>query len=68
MLVPQSCPTVCDSMVCSPPGSSAHEILQARILEWVAILPPVELPNPGIRPLSLMSPALAGMFFTTSAT
>ena len=32
----QSCPTVCDPMDCSPPGSSAHEILQARILEWVA--------------------------------
>ena len=32
--------------------------LQARILEWVAILPPGELPNPGIEPKSLMSPAL----------
>ena len=35
--VAQSCPTLCDPMDCSPPGSSAHEILQARILEWVAI-------------------------------
>ena len=33
----QSCPTLCDSMNCSPPGSSVHGILQARILEWVAI-------------------------------
>ena len=33
----QSCPTLCDSMDCSPPGSSVHGILQARILEWVAI-------------------------------
>ena len=33
----QSCPTLCDSMDCSPPGSSVHEILQARILEWVAM-------------------------------
>ena len=33
----QSCPTPCDPMDCSPPGSSAHEILQLRILEWVAI-------------------------------
>ena len=32
----QSCPTLCDPMNCSPPGSSVHEILQARILEWVA--------------------------------
>ena len=55
-------------MDCSPPGSSAHGILQARILEWVAILPPGELPNPGIRTWSLKSPALAGRFFTTSAT
>ena len=33
----QSCPTLCDPMDCSPQGSSAHGILQARILEWVAI-------------------------------
>ena len=37
ILVAQSCPTVCDSMDCSPPGSPVHGILQARILEWVAI-------------------------------
>ena len=35
--VTQSCPTVCDPMDCSPPGSSVHGIFQARILEWVAI-------------------------------
>ena len=33
----QSCPTLCHSMDCSPPGSSVREILQARILEWVAM-------------------------------
>ena len=33
----QSCLTLCDPMGCSPPGSSVHGILQARILEWVAI-------------------------------
>ena len=33
----QSCPTLLDPMDCSPPGSSVHRILQARILEWVAI-------------------------------
>ena len=33
----QSCPTLCDQMDCSPPGSSVHGILQARILEWVAM-------------------------------
>ena len=35
--VAQSCPTLCDPMDCSPPGSSVHGIIQARILEWVAI-------------------------------
>ena len=34
--VAQSCPTLCDPMDCSSPGSSVHGILQARILEWVA--------------------------------
>ena len=33
----QSCPALCDPMACSPPGSSVHEIFQARILGWVAI-------------------------------
>ena len=33
----QSCPTLCDPMDCSPPGSSLHGILQARVLEWGAI-------------------------------
>ena len=36
-LVAQSCLTLCDPMDCSPPGSSVHGILQARIPEWVAI-------------------------------
>ena len=33
----QSCPTLCDPMDCSPPNSSVHWILQARIVEWVAV-------------------------------
>ena len=37
VLVTQSCPTLCDPMDCSPPGSSVHEIFQATILEWVSI-------------------------------
>ena len=37
VLVAQSCPTLWDPMDCSPRGSSVHGILQARILEWVAI-------------------------------
>ena len=35
--VTQSCPTLSDPMDCSPPGSSAHGIFQARVLEWAAI-------------------------------
>ena len=35
--VPQSCPTLCDPMDCSPPGFSIHGIFQAWVLEWVAI-------------------------------
>ena len=37
VLVNQSCLTLCNLMDCSLPGSSVHGILQARILEWVAI-------------------------------
>ena len=37
VLVAQSCPTLCDPMNYSPLGSSVHGILQARVLEWVAI-------------------------------
>ena len=37
VLIAQSCLTLRDPMDCSPPGSSVHDILQARILEWVAI-------------------------------
>ena len=52
----------------SSPDSSVHGIHQARILKWVAFRPPGDLPNPGIKPTSLASPALAGELFTTSAT
>ena len=36
-LVTQLCQTLCDPMDCSPPGSSVHGIIQARVLEWGAI-------------------------------
>ena len=48
----------------SPPGSSVHGIFQTRILEWVARPSPVDLPDAGIEPASLISPSLAGRFFT----
>ena len=38
VLVPQSCMTLCNPADCSPPGSSVHGILQARKLEWAAII------------------------------
>ena len=61
-----SCPTLCDPLDCSPPGSSVHGILQARILEQIAVSPPGDLPDPGIEPMSPVSPASAGRFFTTT--
>ena len=64
----QSCPTLCNPMDYRLPGSPAHGILQARILEWVDISSSGDLPNPGIEPASLISPALAGRLFTASAT
>ena len=42
--------------------------LEAKVLEWLPCPPPGDLPNPRISPTSLMSPALAGRFFTTGAT
>ena len=53
--VVQSCPTVCDAMDCSLPGSSVHGIFQAIVLEWIAISFPANLPDPGMEP---RSPAL----------
>ena len=55
VLIAQSCQTLCNPMDCSPPGSSVHEILQARILSGLPFPSPEGLPNPGIEP---GSPAL----------
>ena len=65
--VTQLCLTLCSSMDCSQPGPSAQGIFQARILEQVAISSSKRSVS-GIKPTSLASPALAGRFFTTSAT
>ena len=64
----QSCPALCDSKDCSPPGSSVHGIFQARRLEWGAISFSRGSYRPGVKPASLASPALAGEFFTPRAT
>ena len=53
--VAQLCPTLCDPVDCNLQGSTVHGILQARVLEWVAIVFSRGLPNPGIEP---GSPAL----------
>ena len=66
--VTQSCPTLCNPMDHSLPGSSAHGIFQARILEWVVISYSRGSCRPGIKPATPASPALAGRFLTTSAT
>ena len=63
----QSCLTLCDLMTFSPPGYSVHGILQARILQWVAMPPSRESSRPKDRTLSQASPALAGRLFSTSA-
>ena len=61
----QLCPTLGDPIDCSPPGSSVHGILQARIQSRLPFPPPGDLSGPGIEPVSSMSPAMAGGFFTT---
>jgi len=53
-------------MDCSPPDSSVHGILQARILEWVAISSSREFSQPRDGTQAPASPALAGGFFTTA--
>ena len=55
--------TSCQPMDYSLPGFSVHENFQARILDWVAISYSRGLPEPGIKPMSLASFALAGGFF-----
>ena len=63
--VAQSYPALCNPMHCSLPRSSAHGIFQATTLGWVATSYSGDLPNPGIEPMSFVTPALAGRFFTS---
>ena len=60
--VPQSCPTLCSPTDYSPPGSSVHRVLQARILEWVAI--PFSRGSSLPRDRTHVS-CIVGRFFTT---
>ena len=52
----------------SPPGSSAYGTAQQEYWSGLPFPIPGDLPNSGIKPVSLMSPALTGRFFTTGAT
>ena len=54
----QSCLTLCDPLDCSPPGSSVYGILQARLLEWVAMSSSRDLSDPEFEPESSVIPAL----------
>ena len=55
-------------MGCSPPGSSVHADSPGKNWNGWSCPPPEDLPNSGIKPTSLRSPALADGFFTTGAT
>ena len=65
VLVTQLCQTLCNPMDCSPPGSSVHGILQARILEWIAIFFSKGSSRPRDR---AQVSCIAGRFFTIWAT
>ena len=56
---------LCDPMDCSPAGYSVYRIVQERIPEWVTISYSRGSPDPGIKPACLVSPTLAGGFFTS---
>ena len=61
-------PTLCDPMDHSSPGSSVQRFSGHEYWNGLPFSPPGDLPDPGIEPTSLMSLALAGGFFTSSAT
>ena len=60
-----ACSVVQSCLTLSPPGSSVHGVLQERILEWGAMPSSRDLPDPGIDPVSPVSPTPEGEFFTT---
>ena len=64
----QLCLTLCQPMDCSPPDALVHRILYEIYWSGLPCPPPVNLLDSVTKPMSLMSPALADGFFTTSAT
>ena len=63
----QSCPTLCNPMDCSLPGFSSMGFSRQESWSGLPFPSPGDCTDPGIKPVSLMSPAFAGRFFTTSA-
>ena len=63
----QLCPTLFDSMNCSQQAFLSMRFPRQEYWSGLPCPPPGELPDPGIEPTSLMSPALAGEFFTSHA-
>ena len=64
----QLCPTDCDPMDCCSPGSVSMGFSRQEYWSGLSCPLPGDLHHPGIKPASLMSPVLAGGFFTTSST
>ena len=64
----QLCPTLCEPMDCSWPGSSVMGFSREGYWSGLPFPFPGDLPHSGIKPVSLTAPALAVGFFTTSAT
>ena len=63
--VSQSCLTPCKPTDCSPPGSSVHGISRQEYRSGLPVPSPGDRPDPGMEPEPLVSPVLAGGFFTT---
>ena len=64
----QSCPILCDSIDHRPQAPLSMGFSRQEYLSGLPCPPPGDLPDPENKPASLMSPALAGGFFTTSTT
>ena len=62
----QLCQTLCDPMDCSLPATSVHRFCRQEYWSGLPCSPPGELPDPGIKPGSVPTPALAGTFFTSA--
>ena len=63
----QPCPTLCNPMDYSPPGSSVHGLLQQAYWSGLPCPPPGDRPDPEIKSMFLVSPPLAGVFLPLTA-